>query len=91
MVARRSSLHSPQITVSLTPTDDHADATEYGASTFVFTNSSSGLGTDTGTLFFDSSLFATSGENIDAVYVPEPSTAVLLGLGLVVLSTRRKS
>jgi len=51
------------------------------------------VGTDTATLFFDSNLFTTSSENIDAVAViPEPSTALFLGLGLALLRfTRRRA
>lgn len=43
------------------------------------------------TLYFDESLFATN-SNIDAVYVqtPEPSTIVLLGLGSLMLTPRRR-
>lgn len=48
-------------------------------------------GTDTATLFFDSALFTTSAENIDAVYVPEPSSGVLVALGFILLGRRRRA
>ncbi len=45
-------------------------------------------GTDIAALFVDNPTF-TGPENIDAVFVPEPSTAVLLGLGLALVGRRR--
>lgn len=46
---------------------------------------------DTATLYFAEALFGT-GENVDAVFVPipEPSTASLLTLGLLLLARRRR-
>jgi hypothetical protein len=45
---------------------------------------------DIATLFFDEDLFGAN-ENVDAVFVPEPATAALLGAGLALLAlhTRR--
>ena len=45
---------------------------------------------DTASLFLDGDLFTAASANIDAVYVPEPSTALLLASGLGAMAAGRR-